>query len=171
MDGLSAVNCTIKPLLPADWPHVCRIYLEGIATGHATFQTGAPTWDAWDSGHLATPRLTARRNEEILGWAALSPYSTRPVYAGVAEVSIYIAAAARGQGIGRTLLSALIQASEAAGIWTLQAGIFPENAGSLALHEHCGFRTVGRRQRIGRLQGIWRDVILMERRSQSVGIE
>ena len=144
---------TIDALLPADWPQVRRIYLEGIATGNATFQTEAPSWEAWDAGHLPSPRLVARADEDVLGWVALSRVSARPVYAGVVEESIYIAASARGQGIGRALLNAIIIASEAADIWTLQTGIFPENQVSVRLHEACGFRVVGRRERIGRLLG------------------
>jgi L-amino acid N-acyltransferase YncA len=162
---------TITPMLPTDWPHVCRIYLEGIATGNATFQTEAPSWEAWDAGHLSSPRLVARAGEDVLGWVALSPVSARPVYAGVVEESVYIAASARGQGIGRALLNAIIAESEAAGIWTIQTGIFPENEASVYLHEVCGFRIVGRRERVGRLHGVWRDVLLLERRSPLVGID
>ncbi len=153
-----------------DWEAVRAIYLEGIATGNATFQTEAPTWEGWDGGHLATPRLAVRREGTLLGWAALSPISSRAVYAGVAEISIYVAEHARGQGVGRALLNAMITAAEAAGIWTLQAGIFPENVASLALHQRGGFRMVGRRQRIGRYHGTWRDVLLLERRSTIVGV-
>ncbi|MCB0114286.1 MAG: N-acetyltransferase family protein [Caldilineaceae bacterium] len=162
---------TIDALLPADWPQVRRIYLEGIATGNATFQTEAPSWEAWDAGHLPSPRLVARADEDVLGWVALSRVSARPVYAGVVEESIYIAASARGQGIGRALLNAIIIASEAADIWTLQTGIFPENQVSVRLHEACGFRVVGRRERIGRLHGVWRDVLFMERRSHIAGMD
>ncbi|MBX3001072.1 MAG: N-acetyltransferase [Caldilineaceae bacterium] len=165
------MNYTIDSLHPNDWSQICRIYREGIATGNATFQTEAPTWEAWGAGHLLSPRLVARREDWLLGWAALSRVSARPVYAGVTEVSIYIAEDARGQGVGRTLLSALIVASEAAGIWTLQAGIFPENEASLSLHQKLGFRIVGRRERIGQLHGVWRDVLLLERRSQTVGAD
>jgi phosphinothricin acetyltransferase len=158
-------------MTPADWPFVRSIYEEGLATGHATFETVAPDWPAWDAAHRPDCRLLAHRNGAIVGWAALAPVSGRPVYAGVAEVSIYVAASARGQGVGRTLLAALIEASEAAGIWTLQASIFPENEASIALHLACGFRIVGRRERPGRHHGIWRDTLLLERRSSRVGVE
>ena len=159
----------IDALSPDDWERVRAIYLEGIATGHATFETGAPPWERWDGDHLPRARLVAREGPEILGWAALSAVSGRCVYAGVAEVSVYVAAAARGRGVGRALLQALIRASEDAGIWTLQAGVFPDNASSLALHRRCGFREVGRRERLGKLGGVWRDVVLLERRSSTVG--
>jgi phosphinothricin acetyltransferase len=145
------------------------IYLEGIATGNATFETSAPEWETWDAAHLPHGRLVARADGEIAGWAALSPISSRCVYAGVAEVSVYVAATARGSGTGRALIAALIEASEAAGIWTLQAGVFPENTASLALFEKSGFRLVGRRERIGRLDGRWRDTLLLERRSVVAG--
>ena len=154
-----------------DWPVVRAIYEAGIATGHATFQTEAPEWDAWDRAHLPTCRLVAKSDDgSVVGWAALSPISARPVYAGVAEVSVYVADDARGQGVGHSLLEALVQAAEADGRWTLQAGICPENAASVRLHEHCGFRVVGRRERIGRHHGVWRDVLLLERRSAVVGL-
>jgi L-amino acid N-acyltransferase YncA len=163
-DGLA-----IEPLRPGDWEAVREIYLEGIATGHATFETGAPSWEKWDADHLRAARLLARRGPAVLGWAALSPVSGRCVYAGVAEVSVYVGAAARGQGVGRVLLEALVRTSEGEEIWTLQAGVFPENVASLALHRRCGFREVGRRERLGKLGGAWRDVILLERRSPTVG--
>ncbi len=162
---------TIDTLGTEDWERVRTIYLEGIATGHATFETGAPLWEKWDADHLPKARLVARRAAGILGWAALCPVSGRCVYAGVAEVSLYVAATARGRGVGRVLLEALIRASEDEGIWTLQAGVFPENAASLAVHRRCGFREVGRRERLGKLRGAWRDVILLERRSPRVGTE
>lgn len=152
-----------------DWPRVREIYLEGIATGNATFETGAPEWEAWDAAHLARPRLVARADGEVVAWAALSPVSRRAAYAGVAEVSVYVAAAHRGMGVGRWLLERLVEASEEAGVWTLQAGIFPENRASVEAHRACGFREVGLRERIGRLNGEWRDVLLMERRSPTVG--
>lgn len=160
----------IDALEAEDWPAVRAIYEEGIATGNATFETQAPDWEDWDAGHLQDCRLVARQGGHIVGWAALSPVSGRCVYAGVAEVSVYVAAAARGQGIGKGLLQALIEVSERQGIWTLQAGIFPENEASIALHESCGFREVGARARIGQLRGVWRDVVLMERRSEVVGV-
>jgi len=156
----------ISPMLAGHWPAVERIYLEGMATGNATFETESPGWKNWDAKHHRHSRLVAFDGEDLLGWAALSPVSTRLVYVGVAEVSIYVAASARGKGVGRELLRALIEQSEQNGIWTLQAGIFPENRASIALHEAHGFREVGRRQRIGQLKGVWRDVILLERRSK-----
>jgi len=155
----------------SDWAEVRAIYLEGIETGNATFETEAPSWDAWDKAHLPQPRLAAREAlGRVLGWAALTPVSGRCVYAGVGDLSVYVAAEARGRGVGRVLLEALIESSERAGIWTLQAGIFPENTASLALHRGCGFREVGRRERIGQLKGVWRDVLLLERRSNAVGV-
>jgi phosphinothricin acetyltransferase len=160
----------IDPMHPDDWERVRAIYLEGIATGLATFETTAPAWAVWDRAHLPAVRIVARDGPAVHGWAALSPVSERCVYAGVAEVSVYVAASARGRGVGRLLLDGLIAASEAAGLWTLQAGVFPENTASLALHERCGFRRIGRRERIGRLQGVWHDVILLERRSPRVGL-
>lgn len=163
------MSLRIEALSPADWEEVRGIYLDGIATGHATFETEAPSWEAWDAAHRVDCRLVARESGAVTGWAALSPVSGRCVYRGVAEVSVYVAAAARGRGVGRLLLQALVEMSERAGIWTLQAGIFPENVASLAAHRACGFREVGRRERLGRLQGVWRDVLLLERRSRSVG--
>ena len=161
----------IHQMTTADWPRVKEIYLEGIATGHATFETEAPSLAEWDKAHLPFARLIARHVDAIVGWAALSPVSQRCVYGGVAEVSVYVSTSARGIGIGRKLLDALINESEQNGIWTLQAGIFPENVGSLALHQRCGFREVGRRERIGKMNGVWRDTILLERRSMTVGID
>jgi L-amino acid N-acyltransferase YncA len=151
-----------------DWPAVAAIYAEGIATGIATFETAVPAYDSWDAAHLPDHRLVARRDDGVLGWVALNAYSGRPVYRGVAEGAIYVAARARGQGIGAGLLTALAEATERAGIWTLQAGIFPENAASIALHERCGYRIVGTRERLGKLGDTWRDVVLMERRSRVV---
>lgn len=154
----------------SDYPAVAQIYREGIATGNATFRTEAPTWEEWDGGHLAHSRLVAVDGEQVLGWAALSGVSDRCVYGGVAEVQVYVAAAARGQGVGLTLLEALAAASEASGVWTLQAGIFPENTASVTLHERAGYRLVGRRERLGQMaSGVWRDVLLYERRSTAVG--
>ena len=158
----------ITSVEPGDWDSIRAIYLEGIATGLATFETEAPAWAAWDESHLRRPRLKAVEGERIIGWAALSPVSRRAVYGGVAELSIFVAAGWRGQGVGKALLSALVSASEETGIWTLQAGIIAENAASIALHRACGFREVGIRERIGRLAGAWRDVVLMERRSLRV---
>ena len=152
-----------------DWPQVRAIYLAGIATGNATFETAAPAWEKWDASHLDVCRLVARAGERVCGWASLGRISERRVYAGVAEVSLYVSAVSRGQGIGRALLERLIAESERNGIWTLQAGIFPENHASLAVHRQCGFRDVGRRERLGQLHGVWRDVLLLERRSPVVG--
>lgn len=152
----------------AHWPAVMAIFEQGIATGDATFETAAPSWDAWDAGHLTGHRLVAALGGQVVGWAALSPVSDRCAYAGVAEASVYVAAAATGRGIGRALLERLVGGAETAGIWTVQAGIFPENTASLALHRRCGFRTVGVRERLGKLDGSWRDVVLLERRSPLV---
>ena len=161
----------IEPMTKNDWPAVAAIYAEGIATGHATFESRAPEWADWDQSHRPDCRLVARRQGQVVAWAALSPVSRRQVYAGVAEVSLYVAASARGQGIGALLLRALIAISEQAGLWTLQAAIFPENKASLALFGANGFREVGRRERLGRMAGRWRDVLLLERRSKTVGGE
>jgi phosphinothricin acetyltransferase len=158
-------GATIAAMRPEDWPAVHAIYGEGIASGDATFETETPSWEDWDAAHLREHRLVARRGEEIVGWAAVVPVSGRCVYAGVAEHSVYVAAIARGRGVGRQLLEALIASTELVGIWTLQSGIFPENVVSLRLHQACGFRVVGTRERIGHHHGRWRDVILVERRS------
>jgi phosphinothricin acetyltransferase len=155
----------LDALTAADWEAVRSIYLEGIATGNATFEKTVPPWPEWDRAHLPSCRLVAREEGEVLGWAALSAVSGRCVYAGVAEVSVYVAERARGRGIGAALLRALVAASEAQGIWTLQAGIFPENIASLELHRKAGFRVVGARERLGCMDGRWRDVVLLERRS------
>jgi len=160
----------ILSMSAADWPAVCAIYGQGIATGNATFEKSVPEWDAWDAAHLPHCRLLTHSAGEVVAWVALSPVSSRCVYAGVAEVSIYVAAHARGRGIGLALLSALVEASERENIWTLQAGIFPENAASIELFRKAGFRMLGRRERLGQMDGRWRDVILMERRSQITGI-
>jgi len=159
----------MRPMTPGDWPAVRAIYQQGIATRNATFETAAPEWPEWDAGHLAEPRLVAHDGGTVLGWAALTPVSKRAVYAGVADVSIYVADDARGRGVGRALLARLIAESERLGLWTLQAGIFPENQASLALHQGCGFRVVGRRERIGAMADRWRDVMLLERRSAAAG--
>ncbi len=154
-----------------DWVAVRDIYLQGIAGGNATFETHAPEWETWDKAHLSTCRLVARQSDGIIsGWAALSPVSSRCVYAGVAEVSVYVATRTQHQGIGKALLKTLIAASEENGIWTLQAGIMANNQASIQLHAACGFRLVGRRERIGQLAGVWRDTVLMERRSNTVGV-
>jgi L-amino acid N-acyltransferase YncA len=170
-DSIEPMDIVIDPLLADDWEIVRSIYLEGIATGQATFETDAPDWERWNSAHLSFARLIGRSGSDVVGWAALSPVSGRRVYAGVAEVSVYVGAAARGKGVGRSLLVALIEEAERNGIWTLQAGIFPENTASIALHKSCGFREVGRRERPGMLRGVWRDVILLERRSLTAGVE
>jgi L-amino acid N-acyltransferase YncA len=159
----------IDRMQPANWEEVCEIYLQGIAGGQATFETDAPSWENWDANHLGFARLLAREDGEIIGWAALSPVSSRRAYAGVAETSVYVASDRRGTGVGRQLLEALISESEQNGIWTLQAVMFPENTASVALHRACGFREVGQRERISKLNGVWRDTILLERRSTRIG--
>lgn len=159
----------IETMLPEHWPAVKKIYEEGIATGNATFQTTAPEWEEWDAAHVKNSRLVATENNEVLGWAALTAVSGRCVYAGVGEVSVYVAAAARGKGIGKILLQALIAESEKNNFWTLQAGIFPENAGSVKIHEDCGFRIIGKREKIGKMNGLWRDTLLLEKRSSITG--
>ncbi len=164
------MDISIEPMLEQDWPSVREIYAEGITTGHATFESRTPEWQAWNEAHLPHGRLVAKQQGQVVGWTALSPVSRRQVYAGVAEVSLYVATVARGRGVGRGLLLALVAASEQAGIWTLQASIFPENEASLRLHRSCGFREVGRRERIGRMKERWRDVVLLERRSEIVGV-
>lgn len=154
-----------------DWPAVRDIYLQGIATGHATFETNLPSWEQWDASHHSFCRLVLLVNNEVNGWAALSRISARQVYAGVAEVSVYVSASSRGEGFGRVLLEALIHESEQNGIWTLQASVFPENEASIRLHLGCGFRVVGNRERIAKLNGVWRDTVLLERRSSVVGTD
>ena len=165
------MDFVIDQMKRGDWEQVRSIYLEGIATGHTTFETRAPSWEKWDAGHLQIARLVARKGDRVLGWAALSAVSSRDVYRGVAELSVSVGEASRGQGIGRALLDALIEESERNGIWTLQAAIFPENIASVKLHLRCGFREVGRRERIAKLNGVWRDTLLFERRSKTVGVD
>lgn len=165
---------TIVPMAATHWPHVSCIYAAGIAGGDATFETEPPTWEAFDAGRLPEHRWVAVDGSRVLGWLAVSPVSERRVYAGVVEHSVYVDPAAQGRGVGRALMAALVASTEAAGIWTIQSGVFPENAASLALHEAAGFRVVGTRQRVGRmsvgpLAGRWRDVVLLERRSGVVG--
>jgi L-amino acid N-acyltransferase YncA len=160
----------IISMLPGHWDQVRSIYEQGIATGHATFQTVAPDWDEWDASHLANSRLVAVEGNEVVGWAALTPVSGRCVYAGVAEVSVYVAEKARGKGVGKKLLSELAATSERDKFWTLQAGVLRENTASIKLHEACGFRVVGVREKLGQLKGNWRDVVLLERRSPVVGV-
>jgi len=164
------MDVDVTPMDPRDWDTVRAIYVEGITSGNATFEKEAPAWEKWDRDHLRCCRLVARSQGAVVGWAALSPVSARSVYAGVAEASIYVAGRARRQGIGSALLSALIAASEREGIWTLQAGIFPENAASLDLCMRAGFRVVGTRERLGCMEGRWRDVLLLERRSAVAGV-
>jgi L-amino acid N-acyltransferase YncA len=160
---------TIAALLPEHWSAVKTIYEQGIATGHATFQTQAPTWEEWHASHLTHSRFVAIEDNAVIGWAALTPVSSRCVYAGVAEVSVYIAPGHRGQKVGQTLLQALVDSSEQHNLWTLQAGIFPENEASVRIHEKCGFRQLGIREKIGQHYGVWRDTVLLERRSKKVG--
>ncbi len=165
----------VRVMTEADWPTVAAIYKEGIETGHATFETSVPTWERWDEAHVDSCRIVAELDDRLVGWAALSVVSDRCVYGGVGEVSVYVGSIGRGKGVGTLLLSALIDASEKAGFWSLQAGMFPENSGSIALHGKCGFQQVGRRERIGKMDigpmtGEWRDVLLLERRSTTVGL-
>jgi L-amino acid N-acyltransferase YncA len=154
----------IRSMRAEDWPAVKAIYEQGIATRLATFETEAPDRDAWEAGHLREPRLVAEENGAVVGWAALSPVSRRSCYAGVVEESVYVAEDARGRGVGRALLERLCADADAAGIWTIQTSIFPENFASVGLHRRCGFRVVGTRERIAQLDGAWRDTVLMERR-------
>ena len=165
------MNFIVNEMNAEDWEQVASVYREGIATGDATFETHVSEYEAWDNSHHQHCRLVARTGDKIIGWAALSPVSPRCAYSGVAELSIYVTVSARGRGVGKALLGAIIDESESRGIWILQGGILPENAASLALVRACGFRQVGRTERIGQMDGIWRDVILMERRSKVVGIE
>ena len=158
----------VRDLRPTDWAEVARIYAEGIATGNATFETEVPSRAAWDAAHLAEHRFVAERDGRVVGWIALSAAWRRPCYAGVAEISVYVTEAARGNGVGTELLAAVLASAEAAGLWTLQTSVFPENQPSLALLRRFGFRTVGTREQIGRLHGAWRDTLLVERRSDVV---
>ena len=171
----SVDQVAVAPMLPEHWPAVQAIYAAGIATGHATFESEPPSWERFDATRLADHRLVAvDAAGGIAGWVAAGPVSDRCVYAGVVEHSVYVDPAAKGRGIGRLLLAALVESTEAAGIWTIQSGIFPENTASLALHHSAGFRTVGTRERVGRMtygpmRDTWRDVVLIERRSMSAG--
>jgi phosphinothricin acetyltransferase len=163
----------IKPLEESQWEGASEIYRQGLMTGQATFETAVPDFNHWDASHLSFGRIAAvsRSEQRLIGWAALSPVSKRPAYAGVAEVSVYVSENARGKGVGHALLQALIGEAEQNGIWTLQASIFPENEASLRLHESLGFRVIGKRERISQLKGVWRDTLLLERRSTVVGTE
>jgi L-amino acid N-acyltransferase YncA len=158
----------LRPLEPDDWPSVSAIYWDGMRDGLATFETEVPPWEVWDAGHLRDHRLVADLMGEVVGWAALSRVSTRRCYLGIAENSVYVAREAQGLGIGRTLLDALIAGAETADIWTIQTSIFPENHASLALHQKCGFRVVGTRERIAKRDGVWRDTVFLERRSEVI---
>jgi L-amino acid N-acyltransferase YncA len=158
----------LRTLVSEDWPSVAEIFAEGIQSGDPTLETEVPSWDEWDASHLATPRLVAILGEGVVGWAALVSASPRPAYGGVAEDSVYVSASARGRGVGRRLLELLVAESERVGIWTVQAAMFPENEASIALHHSCGFRTAGVRERLGKVNGVWRDVVLLERRSNVV---
>jgi L-amino acid N-acyltransferase YncA len=161
---------SIEAMAEGDWPAVRSIYAEGIGTGSATFEKSPPEWASWNASHLRACRFVARSAGGVLGWAALSPVSSRCVYSGVAEVSVYVGRQSRGQGIGTKLLASLVEDSEREGIWTLQAGIFPENVASVELHKRHGFRIVGTREKLGAMDGRWRDVLLMERRSTVAGV-
>ena len=158
----------MRDLRPGDWPEVSRIFGEGIATGNATFETEVPSWEEWDAAHLDEHRFVAEQERRVVGWIALGRVSPRACYAGVAEVSAYVGEKARGEGVGAELLAALVESSERAGIWTLQTGVFPENERSLGLLQRFGFRAIGTQDRIGRLHGVWRDVVLLERRSEVI---
>ncbi|MEB8346561.1 GNAT family N-acetyltransferase [Flavobacteriaceae bacterium KMM 6898] len=160
----------IRKMIVPDWEHVAAIYAEGIATSYATFETKVPSYEHWHANHLTNCRLVAVHEEQIVGWAALSPVSGRCVYGGVAEVSVYVGIKSRGLGVGKLLLKRLILESEEAGFWTLQSGIFPENKGSIFLHEKMGFRKIGHRERVAQLDGIWKDNVLFERRSTKIGV-
>ncbi|MEM9077586.1 MAG: N-acetyltransferase family protein [Bacteroidota bacterium] len=161
----------IRNMQKPDWEDVARIYEEGIVTGFATFEQQVPTYESWDEAHIASCRLIAEENGQILGWAALSSVSSRCVYGGVGEVSIYIEAESRGKGVGEALLNELVSKSEEAGFWTIQSGIFPENRGSIALHEKVGFRFIGKRERVAKIHGVWKDNLLFEKRSNTIGID
>ena len=158
----------IRELAAADWPTVEAIYADGIATGDATFETRTPSWEEFNAGRLPGHRVVAVEGGRIIGWAALSPTSARECYAGVVEHSVYVDRDHRGQGVGRRLMESLVASADAAGLWTIQTNVFPENAASLSLHERLGFRVVGRRERIARRDGVWRDTVLLERRSPRV---
>ena len=160
---------TFRPLLPNDWEQVAEIYQQGIETGNATFELKVPDWEEWDRSHLNSCRIVAESNNTIMGWAALSPVSSRCIYGGVAEVSVYVHSNFTGQQIGTQLLGQLIIDSEKQGVWTLQSSIFPKNIASIKMNKKLGFREVGYRERIGKMNGVWRDTVLLERRSTNVG--
>lgn len=160
----------IREMSKTDWQAVATIYEDGIATGFATFETNVPTYDVWNEAHMKTCRLVCVMDEKVLGWAALSSVSSRCIYGGVAEVSVYVSEKSRGLGVGKLLMKHLIEQSETENIWTLQSGIFPENEGSVKVHEKMGFRFIGKRERVGKLDGVWKDNLLFERRSETVGI-
>ncbi len=160
-----------RNMTPEDWDKVAQIYAEGIVTGYATFETTVPSYTQWDKAHLPFGRIVAEENDNLQGWAALASVSSRCVYGGVAEVSVYIAVKSRGKGVGKLLMQELINASETAGLWTLQSGIFPENKASIALHKKVGFRYIGKRERVGKLAGSWKDNLLFERRSTLIGVD
>nr|WP_299382738.1 GNAT family N-acetyltransferase [Allomuricauda sp.] len=161
---------TVREMKPSDWEQVAQIYAEGMRTGFATFEQSVPSYEQWDKAHITSCRLVALEANNILGWAALSPVSSRCVYGGVGEVSVYVSSSSRGKGVGKKLLEQLILESEKAGFWTIQSGIFPENEASIQLHQKVGFRFIGKRERIGKLDGVWKDNLLFEKRSQNIGI-
>jgi len=165
------LHVIIQPMMMADWPEVVAIYKQGMATGLGTFETVAPSWEEWNAARSPHSRLVAREDRAVIGWAALSPVSKRACYAGVAEIAVYVAETARGRGVGRALLTALIASSEANGIWTLQGVTIATNAPSVAIQQSCGFRLVGRRERIGKRDGTWHDTVILERRSATVGVD
>lgn len=160
----------VEKMARADWPAVQDIFAQGIKSGNATFEKSPPSWEEWDRSHLQFCRFVAKENSQVFGWAALSAFSSRTVYAGVAEVSLYVADLAQNRGVGTILLETLVESAEKQGLWTLQAGIFPENEKSIHLHKKCGFKIVGTRNKLGQMHGVWRDVLLMERRSTVVGL-
>jgi phosphinothricin acetyltransferase len=169
------MEITIRPMTETDWPAVARVFREGIDTGHATFEAEVPEWEDWDGSHMEPCRLVAEVDNRVVAWAALTPVSDRCVYGGVAETSVYVGSAGRGRGVGTRLLQVTVLESERAGLWSLEAQTFPENAASIALHKKCGFREVGTRSRVGKMrygpmQGAWRDVVLLQRRSETVGV-
>ena len=165
------VKLLFRDLMEEDWKQVSKIYQEGLDTRNATFESNIPSWEEWNSGHIKECRIIAEIKNKVVGWAALSPVSSRCVYGGVAEVSVYVSSKYSGQSIGTKLLERLVSESEKNGIWTLQAGIFPENKGSIKIHERIGFRKIGYREKIGKMNGVWRNTVLLEKRSECVGIE